>query len=104
VTRHASPYRRKNHAYSIYIDYVQMFRMNPTVTCHPKCISYQPTKCMQRHNTSKDEITYCYSVFKSNWHRHVDEWFPLLIAALLVHYREHSCSGHLLQRRRLLAC
>jgi hypothetical protein len=82
----------------IYRDYVQMFRINTTVTCHPKCISYQPTKCMQRQNTSKDEITNCYSVSQSKWHLHVDAWF----AALLVQCRELSCSGHLLQCCHLL--
>ena len=49
-----------------------MFLIKTTITCHPKCISYQPTKCMQRQNTSKDEITYCYCVSKSNWHLYVD--------------------------------
>ena len=75
-------YQSSTITYTIYIDYILMFLIKTTITCHPKCISYQPTKCMQRQNTSKDEITYCYCVSKSNWHLHVDAWF---------HYRLLPC-------------
>jgi hypothetical protein len=34
---------------------------------------------MQRQNTSKDEITNCYSVSQSKWHLHVDAWFAALL-------------------------